>query len=264
MPDGDAVRSLDRLRDTVEVADEGLVGSLRELIARNSSVNPGSAPVVEDRPEAAGLVDAWLRRSALLGDVDRLLAGPGGGIAADRQLWTGSATIVRAEPPSAPGVDRFEPVRASPPAPVHARPCGGLWTSTALGGAVSPWSLWREVGAESSSFVGAPTVWRLDPRPGAAVHEIAGAADWTALISTFPAVTSVGVLPDWLAVAEAYDGVHFTMTAAVALQGTSYRLPEGSRTVPMYVDVESTIWLRWVFGAAVDVPATAQVRPSPE
>ena len=235
--------------------DDDLQASLRELIARNSSVNPGSDRVVEDAPEAADRVDEFLRGSALLRDVDRTLARADGGFAGDRQLWTDSATIVRADPPSAPRADRFEPVRQVAAAPVHARPSGGLWTSTALIGAVSAWSLWREVGSESSSFIGAAAAWRLIPRHDVVIREIAGARDWLDLLSCYPRTTALGAIPDWLAMAGAHDAVHFTMTAAVALQGASYRLADGSETVPMYVDVESTVWLRWAFTAVVPVTA---------
>ena len=67
MPDDVAVRSLDRLRDTVEVQDDDFLAALRELIARNSYVNPGSNPIVEDVPDAADRVDGFLRRSAAVG-----------------------------------------------------------------------------------------------------------------------------------------------------------------------------------------------------
>jgi hypothetical protein len=249
MPTGDALRSMPRLHDIVDVREGDPQASLREIVARNSAVNPGSEPFVECAPDAAERVDAFLRRSELLREVDRALSGAGGGFAADRQLWTGSATIVRADPPSAPRADRFQPVRNN-----SARPAGGLWTSTALTGAITAWSHWREVGSESSSFLGAATAWRLTPRPGVVVREVTGAADWLALVSSYPRTTPRGVGPDWPAIAEAHDAVHFTMTAAVALQGTSYRLADGTQTVPVFVDVESTIWVRWSFTAVNPVP----------
>jgi hypothetical protein len=102
MPDGVAVRGLDRLRDTVEVQDDDFLAALRDLIARNSYVNPGSNPIDEDVPDAADRVDGFFRRSAVLRDTDRTLAGAGGGLAVDRQLWTSNTTVVRANPPSAP------------------------------------------------------------------------------------------------------------------------------------------------------------------
>ena len=81
------------------------------------------------------------------------------------------------------------------------------------------------------------------------------------MVTRHPRTTAVGMLPDWPAVADEYDAVHFTMTAAVALQGTSYRLPNGSETVPIYVDVESTVWLRWAFTAAVNLADRPTWRP---
>jgi hypothetical protein len=249
VPNDHAVRTLQRLHETVDVQNDDLLASLRELIARNSWMNPGSDRMVEDAPDAPDRVDEFLRRTALLRRIDRALAQSNGRFAADRQLWTTSATIARADPPPAPRADSVEPVRQGP-----IRPSGGLWTSTALTGAVSPWSLWREVGSESSSFVGAATSWRLTADPDVAVCEIAGAVDWVALVSRARTTTLAGVAPDWAAVATEYDAVHFTMTAAVALQGTSYRLADGSRTVPMYVDVESTFWLRWAFTTVVPLP----------
>jgi hypothetical protein len=36
------------------------------------------------------------------------------------------------------------------------------------------------------------------------------------MVTRHPRTTAVGMLPDWPAVADEYDAVHFTMTAAVA------------------------------------------------
>jgi hypothetical protein len=40
--------------------------------------------------------------------------------------------------------------------------------------------------------------------------------------------------------------VHLSAGAIAAAQGFCFRL-EGGVTVPLYWDVESTVWLRWVF-----------------
>ena len=91
----------------------------------------------------------------------------------------------------------------------------------------------------------------------------AGVKDWLDLLSCYRRITAVGAVPDWPTVAEAHDAVHFTMNAAIALQGTSYRLTDGSQTVPMYVDVESTVWLRWAFIAVVPIADTTADRAGP-
>ena len=135
--------------------------------------------------------------------------------------------------------------------PARVGPGGGLWTSTALTGTVTPWSLYMQVGSESNSFVGPVTSWRMRPRPDVAVLEITGARDWVTALERHPGSrdgTGHAVL-DWAGVADRYDAVHFTMTAALALQGISYRTADGAPTAPLHLDVESTVWTHWAFTA---------------
>ena len=54
--------------------------------------------------------------------------------------------------------------------------------------------------------------------------------------------------PDWARVADRWDGIHMNVGAIAATQGICFS--EGSNLVaPPYWDIESTLWLRWVFGA---------------
>jgi hypothetical protein len=225
-----------------------LVPYLAGLIERNAVAGPGADPILVPAPDAPERVDALLRSAEPLRAVDRALSDERGRLDLGRQLWAVSATVAEAAPRREPQPAGIAPLRSGN-LPDRAGPRGGLWTSTALTGTVTPWSLFMQVGGESNSFVGAATSWRLGPRPDVTVLEITGARDWVTALDRHPGPPDRDgrAVLDWAAVADRYDAVHFTMTAALALQGTSYRTADGAPTAPLYLDVESTVWTRWSF-----------------
>lgn len=88
--------------------------------------------------------------------------------------------------------------------------------------------------------------WRMRISVGARVREITTAEEWVAFVSEFAFVHDGLAYPAWREVAALWDGIHMTAAAVAATQGLCFR---GKRltTAPAYWDVESTLWLRWVF-----------------
>jgi hypothetical protein len=123
------------------------------------------------------------------------------------------------------------------------------------------------------------TVWSLGVAPQARVMEIAGPADWQALVAAFPQdVTGTHAgewadrggpagpwrLPDWEQVMEHYDGVHLTVggylsTAGRALpadaadgdpEGAAARDPGAAATMLAGWNPDQTFWLADVLAPA--------------
>jgi hypothetical protein len=102
------------------------------------------------------------------------------------------------------------------------------------------------------------TVWSLGVAPQARVMEIAGPADWQALVAAFPQdVTGTHGgewaedggpagpwrLPDWDRVMEHYDGVHLTVGGYLACGGLTMPAGDGYTMLAGWVP-DATIWLR--------------------
>jgi len=102
------------------------------------------------------------------------------------------------------------------------------------------------------------TVWSLGVAPQARVMEIAGPADWQALVAAFPQdVTGTHAgewadrggpagpwrLPDWEQVMEHYDGVHLTVGGYLACGGLTLHAGDGYTMLAGWIP-DATIWLR--------------------
>ena len=102
------------------------------------------------------------------------------------------------------------------------------------------------------------TVWSVQIAPQARVMEIAGPADWQALVSAFPEdVTGTHAgewrarsglpgpwrLPDWRQVMEHYDGVHVTIGGYLACGGLALPAGGGHTMLTGWIP-DATIWLR--------------------
>lgn len=105
---------------------------------------------------------------------------------------------------------------------------------------------------------------RVRVSPDARVFEIASAADWHALsvrhgLRSVPADTphpggypgqpwgaNDGLVPDWQAVATAWDGVHLTLWGFLTATQTRVRSEAGWSELWNW-EGEQTVWLRWVF-----------------
>ena len=102
------------------------------------------------------------------------------------------------------------------------------------------------------------TVWSVQIAPQARVMEIAGPADWQALVSAFPqdvtgthdgewrahsGLAGPWRLPDWEQVIEHYDGVHLTIGGYLACGGLALRAAGGYTMLAGWIP-DATIWLR--------------------
>jgi hypothetical protein len=88
------------------------------------------------------------------------------------------------------------------------------------------------------------------------VYEIPNARAWTDLVTTYPREYNSLIYPDWQQIETQYDAVHMTLRAIFAMQGLRLRTEAGV-VAETYWDVESTLWLRWVFDATIELVATS-------
>jgi hypothetical protein len=102
------------------------------------------------------------------------------------------------------------------------------------------------------------TVWSVQIEPQAQVAEIAGPADWQALVSAFPqdvtgthdgewrartGLAGPWRLPDWERVMEHYDGVHLTIGGYVACGDLALAAAGGYTMLAGWIP-DATLWLR--------------------
>jgi hypothetical protein len=89
-------------------------------------------------------------------------------------------------------------------------------------------------------------VWWVPVAAGARVLEIRTATEWVELVGAYGRRQGDVIAPDWAGVATQWDGVHMTARAVAATQGVWFHAGGGLVSAPHW-DVESTLWLRWVF-----------------
>jgi hypothetical protein len=247
--DGAALRVLRRRVESLDGEDRpwvrspGNAGLIEHLVAvldaRTGESMEASTGAAAIDPAMADDVAASCRLLARLGRAHpELVAGT---LRWDAQQWIGTGRHAAPEPAAV--------VPATPTAS-EPKPFGvGLFTSTAGPDGRSPWRVYLEAYRGSDLFPLPWTGWALPVVPPARVRELASARDWVELVTQYPAVRSGLVHPNWAAVAKDYDGVHFTFSAVVAIQGVPLRTAAGP-TRPGFWDVESTFWLRWSFAPA--------------
>ncbi|CCH88035.1 conserved protein of unknown function [Modestobacter italicus] len=103
--------------------------------------------------------------------------------------------------------------------------------------------------------------WPVESPPTARVHEISGPAAWTALVSRYPLDVSAArrhdwwqvtgwagawAIPDWAAVAEAFDAVHLTVDGYLSTAGRALPVEldgRPTRTLLGGWDPDATWWL---------------------
>ncbi|MFE0047932.1 hypothetical protein [Streptomyces albireticuli] len=210
-------------------------------------------PAVVDPAEADAAVEECLLLRHLAREEPGIVRGP---LERTRQHWIGTGSHELA-PSRRPGLSR-ERFRApgTGPVPPSTKPFHvGLYTSTAWrgddgggdcgGGGTGMWRMYLDQG---SSLHPLPWhTWELRVTdPAAEVLEIGDASAWAAFVGRYPLVHDGSVFPDWRAVAREYAGVHMTLRAIAAAQGFGVRVAGGVAAAP-YWDVESVLWLRWVF-----------------
>lgn len=165
-----------------------------------------------------------------------------------RQLWTGSLAAVSAPrhisgPPTAENfqvLTKSEKPRIKPTRE-------GLYTSTLLPGSqvTSMWLIHLEYFG-GALFPKPRRTYELIVSPDARVCEVSSAQAWAALVKRYPLRFGGLVYPDWPRMAAAYDAVHFSLPAVVAMQEIRLAV-EDSVIAEGYWDVEQTFWLNWSF-----------------
>ena len=114
-----------------------------------------------------------------------------------------------------------------PDGPSHADdldpfPTSGQLTSTLRAGTTSEVTAFAISSADQiSAFPLA--VWKAEFAPGARVREINHPADWHELCLEFPRIAPDGRLaPDWLRVADRWDGIHLTLGGMLSCEQARY------------------------------------------
>lgn len=212
-----------------------------EITPTESTSEPPES--VQVRPDIADEVAATSRLLSSLRDVTpEIVTGP---IDRERQYW-----IATGKPPGVtPAVRRLGQghfVPAGPATSVSTKPFSvGLFTATGVQDTYGMWHLYLETNRSSLSPL--PWhIWSVRPDDHARVLEIPSATAWARFVLTYPLRHDGLLYPDWNAAAADHDGVHMTLQAIVATQGLYLRTPPGL-LAPTFWDVESTLWLRWVF-----------------
>lgn len=135
---------------------------------------------------------------------------------------------------------------------------GGPWTATAGDEANEP--AWLRVHARRLKAEGRPaagTLWHLVVADEARVFEVDGPLAWRWLCRRYPASAGRGeVLPEWDAVAADWDGIHVSIGGLVTAHGVAVGSASSWSTVRDW-DAEGTLWLRWAFTSAVELPVFA-------
>jgi hypothetical protein len=112
--------------------------------------------------------------------------------------------------------------------------------------------------------------YRVTISPSTRIFEVDGPESWHRLCTTYPSSGEDGrLVPDWVAVASAWDGVHLTLGGLLTAEQVRFEAP-GGRSEHWGWDVEQTVWLRAVFETIerlpdlVELPDTRESIRSPQ
>jgi len=174
-----------------------------------------------------------------------------GGIVGHVQCW-----IATQRPPHLPRrSDALDPqyfieAREGVIAPLRTKPFDlGLFTSTYALGTYGMWWCYLRIHEGSTLFRTPWKAWRLEIDRHARILEITSASDWVRFVVSVGTECDGLLYPDWLLAGRNWDGVHMTAPAVAATQGLQFiaRHADHAITAAPYWDVESTLWLHWVF-----------------
>lgn len=150
------------------------------------------------------------------------------------------------------------------------KPRRALWTCTVVPRIVTPWIKHGERPLQTAH------TWLLTVSAQARVFEVASPEDWWELAHSYPARTPgfkyammplpshPGVLtsdrssryarvdPDWEALANDWDGVHVSMAGVMTAEDVTFERDSVVTELRGW-DVESTVWLRWVFDSVEEI-----------
>lgn len=164
----------------------------------------------------------------------------------DRQEWVGASRNAASADPS-----KTLLMSGRGAEPLHEGPGGKpggpiLFTSTA---SLPDKGMWRWFLDPYDDVIGFPkpwSLWRLRATKSSSCVNITGASDWVMFVERFPRPSHEWIGVDWEEVRRVYSAVHISWSTVVATQGISFECRYGV-TQPVYWDVESTVWLQWVF-----------------
>ena len=169
-----------------------------------------------------------------------------------RQEWMSSAGL-------APDASSFHPDLRSYGAGIT-KPRRALWTSTSVGEGSSGWLHYVHWGEDRWE---PPYLrWSLEVLATARVYEVHGPQAWQTLCLAYPASSRLAypvetpaalVEPDWQGVARDWDGIHLSVGGLLTTERVRWGRP-GAQAHLYGWGVESTVWLRWVFGAVQRLP----------
>jgi hypothetical protein len=132
----------------------------------------------------------------------------------------------------------------------------GIYTSTGYNDNFGMW--WRLIDLNEGSLYPKPwQVWHLNVRNNARVLEVATAKDWAQFVLTYAMRDGQFLYPDWRQVIMDWEGIHMTANAICAAHGMSLR-SHGELIAAPYWEVESTLWLDWVFEGSPSCVETSE------
>lgn len=132
------------------------------------------------------------------------------------------------------------------------KPRRALWTCTSIGTYPSHWIPYLRWGEDHRPPPYYP--WRLNVSPTARIHEVHISEAWRTLCLEFPLYAPDGIImPNWETVARAWHGVHLSVGGLLTTEGVRRNANEGWTQLTDW-NVESTVWLRWVFDQVERLP----------
>jgi hypothetical protein len=220
------------------------VASVMQFYTNTAIAAACGGPAVVTPAAADEIVDTCRLLHELRETDPELVTGP---LPQERQHWIGMNRHGEAsEAVPEPSRSRFaEPAGAAGSQPSVKPWDAGFYTSTATRRGRSMWRTYLDFFYYGSDLFPLPWyTWEVQAQ--GCVLDITSAVEWAAFVDAYPQIHDSKVYPDWSAAARDVDGVHMTLPGIVATQGISFPIARGL-TAPAYWDVETTLWLRWVF-----------------
>ncbi len=165
-----------------------------------------------------------------------------------RQVWVGRTTNA---PEKSELVVDLSSFGSETPKPRQA-----FWTCTEIPDLISPWLQ----SSEKPMDRGPETIWRIIASSDARVAEIHSPDAWSRLVRTYPLAeagyTYTGMEqrpdrsrrldPDWSKVSRDFDGVHLSVGGWLTTEDLPFESGSAITELRSW-NMESTVWLRWVF-----------------
>jgi hypothetical protein len=163
----------------------------------------------------------------------------------DHQVWVSKSG-------ERPNGDRME-IKFEQYLPEVTKPRQAIWTSSPVtGGLAAGWIEWLVSGEDQRP--GPYSVWRMQVEQPVRVFEIHSPGDWHRLAVKYAGALSGNERnPDWTLVCRDWDAVHLSVGGLLTTQAVTMESDAGTTTLRGW-DVESTVWLRWAFTGAEELP----------